>query len=314
MQMRKALALAVLATAIGRVALAQSAGDGSHDEIFDQISAEQSHLERMQSAGEDSFTIAHASQRLGQLCESAGMLAQAEVFLQRAIDLYPVSASAERMAARNDLATLLATVGEASKAEREDRIVLAEAEKAGDLGAISLAWVNLADVEIWRKHFPKAVDYARKAVLLEETASSLPTIGRVAAEQALGFALAGDRQCDLAIPVLQGVVALSKSAYGEESTEAGINQYVLGHAAWQCGDPADAAVWMQQGLQRLRSILESKEIIYLRAVYLHATEEYATLLRENGRVEEAATVEREVRMANASVDVHTMMPVSASLH
>jgi len=307
MQMRIALALAVLGMGIGSMAFAQHMQNGSHEEMFDRVRAEQKNQE-MDSSGADALAAARRDRQLGELCESSGMYPQAEAALRRAIHLYPANAASERLVARNDLATLLAIMGEEKQAEQEDRTVLAEAEKIGDAGAASLAWANLADIEALQKHFARAVGYSRRALQLNLDATSTPAIDRLLAEQALGFALAGDRQCEEAITVLKEVVSLSKSSYGSQSAEAGINQFVLGGAAGRCGDSADAAAWMQQGILRMKATMGTGH-----PGYLHAMSEYAEFLRENGRQEEADAAEREVRMANATVDVRAMMPVTASL-
>ena len=254
----------------------------------------------------DALALARRDDQIGEICESSGMYAPAEVALQRAIELFPAGAVAERLAAENDLATLLARMGDSAKAESEDRKVLAEAERSGEAGAASLAWTNLADVEAMHRHFAKAIEYSRRAVELTRSSAPLPVIDRLLAKQALGFALAGAHQCEEAIPVLQEVVLQSKSSYGEQSGEAAINQFVLGRAVWQCGASEDGMAWMQQGVLGMKGTLGAGHI-----GYLHALSEYAQFLHENGRLDEAAKVERELRMADATVDARSLMATAS---
>ena len=298
MLIRIPMAVVVLGAALGGQTWAQEQRCGTT--LDRQNHTEIAHLPS------SALEAARSDEQLGELCESAGMYVQAEAALRRAIELYPTEAILERLSARNNLATLLASIGEEKQAEQEDRIALVEAEKVGDAGAASLAWTNFADAEALQKHFGKAIEYSRRAVLIDETATSEPLVNRMLAKQALGFALAGNHQCAEAIPLLEEVLTLSKGSYGEQSGEAGISQFVLGEVAGRCGDSADAAAWMQQGILRMKATLGASHM-----GYLHAVSEYAQFLRENGRLEEAVIAEREVRMANTTVDARTLAPLAS---
>jgi hypothetical protein len=87
----------------------------------------------------------------------------------------------------------------------------------------------------------------------------------------------------------------------------GIGYYMLGHAAWNCGQPADAAAWMQRGIDRMK-----RDLGWGHPVFITAMTDYAKFLRERGQKEEAASAEREIRMSQSVVDARTLgSPVSA---
>lgn len=278
------------------------------EELLRRIGVCEEDREHALSAHADNVTIAKVDLLLGSLYGDAGMYPQAEVAVRRAITLLQNGPYDQLAEAMDHLAILLAAMGQDEKSEKEDMAALAIHEKVGDPGGIAIAWSDLAGIEIKHRQFSKAAEHAQKAVDLLKTESAADAGRRIAAKQALGYALAGMGRCEGAISALQSAVALSANTYGQDSMAVAINRYLLGHSAWQCGDARDADRWMKQGISRMKI-----DLGWGHAIYLESVAEYAKFLREQGETDRAEVVERELRMAQTVVDVHTLAPGGASL-
>ncbi len=81
----------------------------------------------------------------------------------------------------------------------------------------------------------------------------------------------------------------------------GLGFFQLGVAYWRTGDKDDAAIWMRQGAERMK-----KDLGWGHPLYIDALRQYSKFLREQGRVEVATELEREIHKADAVVDVSAM--------
>jgi hypothetical protein len=91
------------------------------------------------------------------------------------------------------------------------------------------------------------------------------------------------------------IVATSK--LGSDSLDAGVAEYLLGYAYWQDGQTDLADRWMSDGISKMKPYLA-----HGRVPYLHAISQYAQFLRATGKTDKAAAVDRDIRVANSTVD------------
>ncbi|HXE06809.1 MAG TPA: hypothetical protein VN612_02855 [Acidobacteriaceae bacterium] len=246
-------------------------------------------------------TLAKMDVLAGSLYEDIRAYPEAEALLQHAVKELRGAPPAELGNALGELAALHIAMDEHGKAEKESRESLALFEQAGDVKGVAMAHVDLANAEIDNRHFAQAVDDAQKAmtVLADDPATDI--VERIAVRQTLGFALGGAGRCSEAMPVLKNAMEIAGTAYGQDSLAVGVEKYLMGRTAWNCGDMVDADAWMGKGIARMKVDLGWGHMVYLSAV-----SQYAKFLRERGQKEEAAAEEREIRMANAVVDARTI--------
>ena len=81
----------------------------------------------------------------------------------------------------------------------------------------------------------------------------------------------------------------------------GFGNFLLGYVYWQSGDIAKAGEYMEHG----KSIM-AEHLGWQHPTYLGASRQYARFLRENSRVEDAEVIERQIRQAQATVDVKAL--------
>jgi tetratricopeptide (TPR) repeat protein len=238
---------------------------------------------------------------LGGLYEEAGMYPKAEDAMRREIAVLKNGPKSDLAEALGHLAVVHVAMGDLRTGEKEQLEALRIRESLGDPIGIALSWDDLADIYVKKREFKKSVDYAQKAVAVLADNPNVDMANRLAVRQTLAFALCGVKQCDKAIQLLKETIEISTQNFGANSLAVGIEYYLLGFTAWQAGDMQDAGEWMGRGTTRMKV-----EMGWGHSVYLHAMSEYARFLRQRGQMEEAASAEREVRMAQSVVDVHTL--------
>ena len=81
----------------------------------------------------------------------------------------------------------------------------------------------------------------------------------------------------------------------------GLGHFLLGYAYWKSGDLSDAGPHMQRGMAAM-----SAELGWGHPAYVSALKQYAKFLHESKNVEAASLVERQIRQAEAVVDVHSI--------
>lgn len=83
---------------------------------------------------------------------------------------------------------------------------------------------------------------------------------------------------------------------------AGVAEYLMGYVYWQNGETHLADRRMSHGIGKM-----SPFRAYGKAPYLHSITQYAQFLRANGRTEEAAALERDIRIANSTVEAAALV-------
>jgi len=301
-----ASAAAQIANSARPVVQSTPARSPDRNELLRQVKLCEDALRHAESVHAAPETLAKIELVFGGLELDLGAYPQSEAAMQQAVKLLRGGSPQEVADALGRLAVVHIAMGEGGKAEKEDHEELALLEQAGEVRGSALARIDLANAEIKQQHFSKAIVDAQEALKVISDDPAVDASDRIAARQTLGSALCGARRCEEAIPVLKSALELSKTSYGQDSLATGIDYYLLGQVAWQCGDPADAAGWMQRGTARMKVDLGWGHVIYLRAM-----SEYAKFLRERGQTEQADSAEREVRMARSVVDARTLSAAPA---
>lgn len=176
-------------------------------------------------------------------------------------------------------------------------------EKLGDRIELALAWNDVAELDIRLGKFRDALTYARKAMDSVGWDAPVSARDRIAVRQTLGFALCGSGRASEAVPLMKEAMQVAQATSGAESLDMGVAEYSLGFSYWRTGDVPNAGKWMRQGLALLEANRE-----WGRGPYLHAMTQYATFLQQQGRTDEALSMEREIRIENSIIDVSALQP------
>lgn len=281
----------------------------NRDELLRQIEVCQDALRNAKSIHAAPLTLAKIELTIGERYEDAGSYRQAEAAYQSGVDLVREGHPQSLAVAIGQLARLHTVMGEFRKSEKESLEVLALWQQLGDTRGVAFTQIALANIEIREHRFSKAIDDAQKAFAVVGNDPDVLPSDRIAVRQTLGYALSEDQRCSEALHVLNDALQLDKSNFGDDGLPVGIGYYLLGHAAWNCGQPADAAAWMQRGIDRMK-----RDLGWGHPVYITAMTEYAKFLRERGQKEEAASAEREIRMSQSVVDARTLAAPVSALH
>ncbi len=238
---------------------------------------------------------------LGAVYADLAMYPKAEEAVRRGIALRRSGPESELAVATKDLSMLHIAMGALGDAEKEGLEALRIRERMGDPVAIADSWSELASVYLRRREYNKAVEIGQKAMDVLDGGPGVETVDRIALRFTVARALCESRECPKAIPLLKQSIELSEGAYGKDGLPVGLGYYLLGYAYWHTGDMAGAAEWMERGTTRMKV-----ELGWGHPTYLDALGQYALFLRARGRTEDAAAVEREVRRAEAVVDVRSL--------
>ena len=179
-------------------------------------------------------------------------------------------------------------------------------ESIGDPVGIALTWTDLASIYVQERQYKKAVDFGQRSLaVLGDNPNVTPT-DRIAVRQILGTALCESHDCGRAIPMLKDAVDLASRNFGADSLSVAITSYVLGYAYWRSGDIVDARASMERGMVRIKADLGWGHPLYVKSMNT-----YARVLRAQGQLEAAATVESEARAASGVVDARSLTHSSA---
>jgi tetratricopeptide (TPR) repeat protein len=238
---------------------------------------------------------------LGLMYANLAMYPRSEEVTRRAVRLLRDGAPSDLAEATSDLARLHLSMGEFRQAEREESESLRLRERVGDPVAIARSWNQLAAVYLKRHQNKKAMEFAQKAMGVLGDGPRVDPVDRIGVRFTLAKALCESRECGRAIPLLKEAIELSKDTYGTDGLPVGFCNFLLGYAYWRSGDMDEASVWMERGTTGMKA-----ELGWGHPGYLDALTQYAEFLRERGRKEAAVAVEREVKQAQAVVDVRAL--------
>jgi tetratricopeptide (TPR) repeat protein len=279
-------------------------------EVFREIAKYEAAARKAESAHETNAVVATMYMRLASLYEDAGMHDQSEAALERSISLLRRNAewSGQLAEGLSLLGLLHGEMGKLRLAEKEELEALRLRESLGNSFEIARSWNSLAGLYLIDHKYTLARDFARRA-MDEFLVSKQPDVGdRISSRFNLAMALCYTKDYPSAIPLLKDGIDIAKAAFQPNDFPIGIGEFLLGFVYWKSGNLSDAGQYMEQGTAIMKG-----QLGWGHPTYLHALRQYALFLRTSKRVEDASAVEREIRLAEAVVDVHSIqMPKDAS--
>jgi tetratricopeptide (TPR) repeat protein len=273
------------------------------DVVLQRVAAAETSVRQAESVHADALVLGKAYAQLGLLYEDAGLWNRAEETLQHAVSLLrQASDPGDDLAAAIDkLGSLHVSMGKLGDSEKEELEALRLREKAGNKLRIAGSWNDLAALYLAEKKYAKAKDFATRATTEFLSNSKSAAFDRVAARYTLSVALCYVKECVSALPLLKDALQEAKATMRPTDLPVGFGTFLLGYVYWRSGDIARASEAMERG----KSIM-AEHLGWQHPTYLGASRAYARFLRENSRVEDAEVVERQIRQAEATVDVRAL--------
>ena len=272
--------------------------------LLKQITVYEDTVRQGEASHAPAGSLAKVYVQLASLYADVAMYPRAEEAIQRGIVLLrrdTESKQGELAAVIEDLATLHVSMGDLDKAQKEGQQALQLRLRDGDRVAIGASYRQLAALYLKRHSFRKSVEFGERAMDSIGAETSENADDWVAVRYTLAKALCENGSCGRAIPVLQQGIEQAKTSYGESSLPVGMGYFQLGVTYWRDGATVEAARWLERGVGLMKA-----ELNWAHPTYVNALREYAKFLRKNGTEEAALVVEREVRQADAVVDVSRM--------
>jgi tetratricopeptide (TPR) repeat protein len=274
----------------------------SRAELLRQISVYEAIAKKAQVGANDD-AIAKIYTALASLYEDVAMYSQSAEALDHSIKLLRRNPeSSDELATNvNFLGMLHAEMGKMHEAELEEMEALRLREQSGDSLEIARSWNSLSVLYFRERKYMTSRDLAQRALDEFSRNRGADVVDRLSSRMNLSLALCYMKECQLAVPVLKDAVAVAKIAFKANDFPVGEAEFLLGFAYWKSGDVAGAKEYMEAGTSMMK-----EQLGWGHPAYLNALSQYARFLRENHRVEDAEAVERQIRQAEAVVDVHSI--------
>jgi tetratricopeptide (TPR) repeat protein len=275
----------------------------SRAELLRQISVYEAVAKKAQSSGANDETAAKIYEQLAALYGDAAMYPQSEEAIDHSIKLLRrrTDSSDELATDIGDLGILHAEMGKMREAEREEMEALRLREKLGNALAIARSWNSLSVLYFKERKYVPSRDLAQRALDEFSRNGEADVVDRISSRMNLSVALCYMKECPSAVPVLKDAVAIAKASFKANDFPVGEGEFLLGFAYWKSGDLTGANEYMEAGTSLMK-----EQLGWGHPAYLNALGQYARFLRENHRAEDAEVVERQIRRAEAVVDVHSI--------
>jgi tetratricopeptide (TPR) repeat protein len=272
-------------------------------EILRQTTLYEAAAKEVESTHVSDAFAAKVYTRLASLYEDMARYDQSEAALEHAVSLLRRDPELRGQLAENlnNLGLLHAEMGKLKEAEGEELEALKFRESVGDSLEIARSWNSLAGIYFRHRKYAAARDLFRRAMEEFSVNQRAGVIDRVSSRFGLALALCGMKDCPSAIPLLKDGIDIAKTAFRPNAYPIGMGEYFLGVAYWRSGNLFDAGQLMEQGTAIMKEQLGCGH-----PAYLSALKQYALFLRKSQRSEDAKAVERQIRMAEAVVDVHSI--------
>jgi tetratricopeptide (TPR) repeat protein len=241
--------------------------------------------------------------QLGLLYQDVGQWARAEAALERAVLLLRRNETSKKelVTAIGDLGNLHVVMGKLRDSEKEDQEALRLAEELEDKLVIAQSWDKLAALALAQHKYERARDFAQKAVAEFVVNERSEPFDAISARYTLALADCHLGDYGHAIPLLTDAVDEAKTKIQARDLPAGFGEFLLGYALWKSGDMAGARADLEEGIAVVK-----EQLGWGHPVYLRMLGHYAQYLRETRRAEAANGVMREIRRAEAVVDVRSL--------
>ena len=246
--------------------------------------------------------------QLGLLYQDVARWARAEAALERAVQLLRRDEASKRELAKaiSELGNLHVEMGRLRESEKEGQEALRIAEELGDKLVIAQSWDDLAGLALAQHKYERARDFAEKAVAEFVTNEGSKPFDAISARYTLALADCNLGDYGHAIPLLTDAVDDAKTKMPARDLPAGFGEFLLGYALWKSGDASAAGAHLEEGIAIMK-----EQLGWGHPVYLRVLGQYAQYLRETRRVAAANDVMREIRRAEAVVDVRSLETRSA---
>jgi tetratricopeptide (TPR) repeat protein len=301
------LALLVCPLVSGQTAV--QTDDSPKQEVLRQIAISEAAQRQMESAHADSGALGRGYIQLGLWYSDAGLWNKAEADLERAVALFrhtpePGDGLAEAV---GRLGSLHVVMGRSGESEKEEMEALKIRQKLGDRLQIARSWDDLGGLYLAEHKYGKAKDFAQQAVTEFLSDDRAVPYDRISARYTLSLALCYLKDYSSAFPVVKAALDEAKATMRPIDLPVGFGDFLLGYIYWKFGDVAKAGEYMEHG-----NAVMAERLGWQHPTYLGVARQYARFLRENRRVEEAEAVERQIRQAEAVVDVGALQTQKGS--
>jgi tetratricopeptide (TPR) repeat protein len=272
-------------------------------EILRQIAMYEAAVKEAESAHVSDASAEKLYARLASLYEDAARYDQSEAALEHAISLLRRDPGSPALLAVdiNNLGLLHAEMGKLREAEGEELEALKLREGVGDSLEIARSWNSLAGIYFRHRKYATARDYFRRAMDEFSVNQRAGVVDKVSSRFGMALVLCAMKDCPAAIPLLKDGIDIARTDLRPNDYPIGTGEYLLGLAYWRSGDLFDAATYMEQGTATMK-----EQLGWGHPVYLNALKQYALFLRKTQRSNDAKAVERQIRMAETVVDVHSI--------
>jgi tetratricopeptide (TPR) repeat protein len=272
-------------------------------QILRRIAVSEAALQQRESAHADNAVLGKGYIQLGLWYEDAGLWNKAEADLEHAAALFRHSSGSngDLAEAIGALGRLHVVTGAYSESEKEEQVALKIRKSLRDQLQIARSWDDLAALYLAQHKYAKARDFARQAVTEFVADARAESFDRVSARYTLSLALCYLKDYSSALPVVRTAVDEAKATLQPDELPVGFGEFLMGYVYWQSGDLAKAGGHMERGKAAI-----GERLGWEHSTYLDVSKQYARFLRENHQVEDAEVVERQIRQAEAAVDVRSL--------
>jgi tetratricopeptide (TPR) repeat protein len=285
------------------VRVAANAGTTFRQKLMVQIAAEEEAMRKAESAHVASVELGRGYEQLGMLYQRAAAWERSEATLKHAVSLFgrPLEPSEDLADALSLLGNLHVMMEKLRESEKEELQALKIRQDLGDPLQLARSWNDLAVLNLKKQKFEKTIDFGRRAEAEFVKNGKADAIDRISVRLALAEALCSLKDCASTIPMLKAALAEATATLQPEELPVSFSDFLLGYAYWKSGEMPLASEYLERG-----TTLMSVRLGWGHPAYVNALKQYAKFLRESQRTEAANVVERQIRHAEAVVDVHSI--------
>lgn len=271
--------------------------------LLRQIALKETVVRQAESDHATTITLSKLYMELSLLYQQAAWWERSEAALAHTVSLLRglPELSGDLATALNQLGKLHVLMGKRRESEKEEMEALKLRQGLGDRLQIAQSWNDLAVLYLKEQKFEKARDFAQQAEAEFTANRQASALDRVTVRSVLAESLCSLKDCASAIPLLKAALSEARTAFEPNNFTIGLCDYLLGDAYWKTGDIAAAEEHLKLGTTQM-----SAQLGWGHPVYLNALKDYALFLRETQRSEAANVVERQIRQAEAVVDVRAI--------
>jgi tetratricopeptide (TPR) repeat protein len=271
---------------------------------------EEEAVRQAESAHATNLELSMSYMRLGLSYSAAAQRGRSEAVMEHAVYLlqHTPTAVADLATALNHLSNLHMLMGKIRESEREGQAALRLRQDVGDHLQIARSRSDLAVLYLKKQENGKSRDLARQAAAEFAANERADALDRITARFTLSEAVCALKQCPSVIPILNMALDEAKATLQPDDFSIGLGTYLLGYAYWKSGKMFEAEEYLKRGTAQMNVQLGWGHPVYLRALRC-----YAQFLRENQQIEVANIVERQIRQAEAVVNVHSIQTAQGML-